>query len=104
MAYSALSHLDCPRCHLTLPRVLLEVEPTFISILGTPACGKSFLLAALAWQLRRLLPQQFGLSFADADPLSNRVLHEYEESLFLNPRAVAIGLLVSDKIRMMKDD
>ncbi|HMC64680.1 MAG TPA: hypothetical protein VKI65_07060 [Gemmataceae bacterium] len=78
--------LACPKCHLPVPRVLLEVEPTFISILGSPACGKSFFLTALTWHLRRLA-DQFALVFADADTVSNRSLNEYEESLFLNSRA-----------------
>jgi hypothetical protein len=79
--------LACPKCHLPVPRALLEMEAAFLSILGTPACGKSFYLTALTWELRRLLPLHFGLSFADADTVSNHTLHEYEESLFLNPRA-----------------
>jgi hypothetical protein len=79
--------LACPHCHLPVPRVLLESEPTFLSILGTPACGKSFFLTAMTWELRRLLPLHFGVSFTDADPASNRSLNQYEESLFLNPRA-----------------
>jgi Double-GTPase 2 len=83
----ACQQLACPHCHLPVPRVLLESEPTFLSILGTPACGKSFFLTAMTWELRRLLPLHFALSFTDADPLSNRSLNEYEESLFLNPRA-----------------
>jgi len=78
--------LACPRCHLLLPRAVLEMEPFFISILGTPACGKSYYLTALTWELRRLLPQHFGLSFLEADTFANRQLTEYEESLFLNPR------------------
>ena len=52
----ACHHLACPKCHLGMPRGLLEMEPAFVSILGTPACGKSFLLTALTWELRRLLP------------------------------------------------
>src|SRR5437764_1108501 len=79
--------LACPRCHLGIPEALLGTEPLFVSILGTPGCGKSFYLAALTWELRRLLPEQFLLGFADADPAANRQLNEYEESLFLNPRA-----------------
>ena len=79
--------LACPRCHLTVPRALLETEPVFASILGVPACGKSFFLTAMTWELRQLLPQQFALSLADADPTANGVLNEYEETLFLNPRA-----------------
>ncbi len=79
--------LACPQCHLSVPRALLETEPVFLSILGMPACGKSYYLTALTWELRRLLPQHFGLSFADADPVSNRSVNEYEELLFLNPKS-----------------
>jgi hypothetical protein len=79
--------LACPRCHLPVPRALLEMEPAFLSILGTPACGKSFYLATLTWELRRLLPQAFALAFADADPVANRLLNDNEDALFLNPHA-----------------
>jgi hypothetical protein len=79
--------LACPRCHLTVPRPLLEMEPWFVSILGSPACGKSYFLTALTWEMRRLLPLHFALTFADADPVSNRGLNAYEEALFLNSRA-----------------
>jgi hypothetical protein len=77
--------LACPRCHLTLPWPLLEQAPLFLSILGSPASGKSYFLAAMTWQLRRALKEYFCLSFGDADPASNFVLNQYEELLFLNP-------------------
>jgi hypothetical protein len=80
-------HLACPKCHLPIPRLLLEIEPYFVSILGSPACGKSFFLTAMTWELRRLLPLHFSLSFTDADPVTNRLVNAYEESLFLNPKA-----------------
>src|SRR5262249_32612735 len=80
-------YVACPKCHLTIPRGLLEMEPTSFSILGTPYCGKSFFLAAMAWELRRLLPLHFALSFLDADPISNRDLNEYERKVFLHERA-----------------
>ena len=79
--------LACPRCHLAVPRVLLEVEPTFVSILGSPGCGKSFFLAAMTWELRRLLAGPFAVSFTDADTSSNSLLKHYENSLFLNGSA-----------------
>jgi hypothetical protein len=63
------------------------MEPFFVSILGTPSCGKSYYLAALTWELRRLLPREFGLGFSDSDPASNLTLSEYEKALFLNPAA-----------------
>lgn len=77
--------LGCPNCHLPIPRALLEMAPMFVSIMGTPSCGKSYLLAAMTWQLRQVLPKFFGLSFADADPTTNRIVNSYEEDLFLNP-------------------
>jgi hypothetical protein len=84
--------LACPRCHLPLPRALLEMEPMFLSILGTPACGKSYYLAALTWQLRKVLPL-FSLSFADVEPSINQALTDSEEALFLNPSADGFQLL-----------
>jgi hypothetical protein len=79
--------LACPHCYLPVPRALLEIEPYIISILGAPACGKSYFLAAMTWELRRLLPASFALGFSDADTVSNRTLNEYEQSLFLSPRS-----------------
>jgi hypothetical protein len=79
--------LACPRCHLVIPRPVLELEPLFLSIIGSPGSGKSFLLASMTWQLRQVLTPEFRVSFSDADPSFNRSLNEYEESLFLNSRA-----------------
>lgn len=77
--------LACPRCHLVLPRPLLELPPLFFSIAGTPSCGKSYFLASMAWQLRQSLPKEFKVSISDADPLCNRILNDYEEQQFFNP-------------------
>jgi hypothetical protein len=79
--------LACPHCHLAVPRGMVELEPLFLSILGAPSSGKSFYLTAMTWELRKLLPLDFGIGFSDADPASNRALNECEEGLFLNPRA-----------------
>ncbi len=81
----ACHQLACPNCHLPVPRALFEMEPMFLSILGAPACGKSYFLASMTWQLRNVLPKRFALTFGDADPVSNHRLHEYEELQFLNP-------------------
>ena len=32
--------LACPRCHLAIPRAMLELEPLFLSILGAPATAR----------------------------------------------------------------
>jgi hypothetical protein len=81
----ACHELACPRCHLAVPRLLFETEPLFLSILGAPACGKSYFLTSMTWQMRKVLPKNFSLAFGDADPLSNHRLHGYEELQFLNP-------------------
>jgi hypothetical protein len=75
--------LACPRCHLAIPRALVENEPMFLSIIGGPASGKSYLLAAMTWNLRKQLTTQFDLHFNDADTVANRHLNAYEEKLFL---------------------
>jgi len=77
--------LACPRCHMTVSEALLEVPPMFISIIGSPASGKSYFLTAMTWQLRNLLPKM-GRAYSDADPIANSPIHEYEQTLFLNPQ------------------
>jgi hypothetical protein len=75
--------LACPRCHLHIPRSLLEMEPLFFSIIGGPKSGKSYFLASMTWEMRRRLQSEFALVFSDADTLSNQLLNEYEATLFL---------------------
>lgn len=89
--------LACPHCHLQVPEAVLTLEPLFVSILGAPGCGKSFYLAALTWEARRVLPAGFGIGFADADPAANIVLNQYEKAVFLpeDPgRSVPLGNLI----------
>ncbi|MCK6486261.1 MAG: FHA domain-containing protein [Phycisphaerae bacterium] len=76
------SDLACPRCHLSVPRLMLEHEPRFISIIGGPASGKTYLLAAMTWELRRTLKTRFATTFVDADPIANAILADYENTLF----------------------
>lgn len=94
----ACTSMACPRCYLPVPDALLETEPVFVSILGAPACGKSFYLATLTWELRHLLPKHFAVTFTDADPTANRILNDYEEQLFLHPGADEL-VPVADLIR-----
>jgi hypothetical protein len=75
--------LACPACHLALPRVLLENEVTFISIIGSAGSGKSNYLAAMTWELRQRLARDFGIIFADGDKEANWIVNRYEETLFL---------------------
>jgi hypothetical protein len=84
--------LACPQCHLSITRGLLESEPLFLSMLGAPASGKSFFLAAATWRLREVFTNSFGVTFQDADPAANLALNAAEESLFLNPNPDRISL------------
>jgi hypothetical protein len=89
--------LGCPKCHLPLPKGLLETSPHFISILGTPSCGKSYFLSAMTGRLRRQLPLSFNISFNDADTVSNQLLINNEESLLLqhdNTREISPAQLI----------
>jgi hypothetical protein len=79
-------HLACPHCHLHLPRVFLEMAPLFVSIFGSPFCGKSNYLAAMTWQLKTSLRSTFCLDFANKNPLTNQFLGENHTKLFNNPR------------------
>lgn len=82
--------LACPQCHLSLPRVLIDMAPIFVSILGIPSCGKSYFLASMTWQLRHNLPRYFAIDYSDADPVSNEILNQYERQQFFNPDQRAI--------------
>ena len=78
--------LACPNCHLLVPRVLLERRPTlFLSIFGRPAAGKSYALTSMMRQLKRVMPQRFGLGFTEPHPASNRLVQKYENELFNHP-------------------
>ena len=89
--------LACPKCHLGVPRPLFEMQPMFISILGSPASGKSYFLAAISWRLRQTLPKYFSVGFNDADPVLNNRLHEYESLQFLNPNQEALVAIEKTK-------
>ena len=73
--------LACPRCHLQLPEAMLETPPLFVSIVGSPASGKSYFLTSMIWELRQLLPK-LSLSFTDTDPTKNSPIYDYEQALF----------------------
>src|SRR5690606_28748351 len=43
--------MACPRCHLVIPRSLTTKQGLFLSIIGAPASGKSYLLTTMTWEL-----------------------------------------------------
>lgn len=79
----ACPDLACPFCHLLVPRDLVDKPPIFLSIIGAPGTGKSYLLATMVWRLRTLMPRMFAFGFTDADSTSNQIVNEYERTLFM---------------------
>lgn len=77
--------LACPHCHLTVPRILSEVKPLVMSVIGAPSTGKSYFLASTIWQIRQKL-SHFNVRFTDADPVVNKIVSGYEKRLFLADR------------------
>lgn len=84
------TRMACPNCHLEVPRSLYQLRNIFFSILGAPACGKSYFLTSMAWRLRQTLPKRFAVAMNDADASGNAKLHEYEQMQFLNPNPNAL--------------
>ena len=79
--------LACPSCHLVIPRASLEMETFLLSIMGSASSGKSYFLAAMTAELRKVLPFEFSVTFTDVDPEANRVLNRNEGNLLLNGEA-----------------
>jgi len=101
----ATADLACPRCHLSIPDAMLEVPPLFISFAGSPASGKSYFLATMIWELRRLFPR-IGFTFTDADPVANIQIQTNEHTLFMNPspdRPTEIPKTQTDDPRLHKN-
>lgn len=80
------NELACPSCRLPIARALLEASQLFLSLVGVPASGKSYLTAAMSWRLRSVLPQRFGWSFRDVDAANNASVIADEQTLFLQQR------------------
>ncbi len=73
----------CPRCHCTMPPILLERPMSIYSIAGAPASGKSCYLVSALREMRRLFATTFSLAVIDADPASSAPLRRQEEALFM---------------------
>lgn len=74
--------LACPKCHLPIPRALVELEPVFISTLGAPSSGKSYFLAAMIHQAQEAALRYFQSNLADVDPVANEIINSYINKLF----------------------
>ena len=76
--------MACPRCRLRIPRAAAEMPPLFASIVGAPASGKSYFLTAMMWEMRNTLARNFAMAFTDTDAITNQIINEFEEELFLS--------------------
>ncbi|UDQ99170.1 hypothetical protein AAEX28_03580 [Lentisphaerota bacterium WC36G] len=74
----------CPVCHLKILDSNLDLDNVFYSIVGAPACGKSYLLSSMIYQFRDLLSKKFAMTFTDADAKNNMTINNYIETLFYN--------------------
>jgi hypothetical protein len=75
------------------------MKPLFLSLVGAPASGKSYFLASMTWRLRTTLPEQFFISFSDADGAANQWLSDYEELLFVQPSPDAYASIDKTELR-----
>ena len=78
----ACSEKACPVCHLKLIESTIDLDNVFLSIVGAPASGKSYLLASMVQQFRSVLSRKFAMTFTDADAQNNITINNYIDALF----------------------
>ncbi|MEO2032679.1 MAG: hypothetical protein ABGZ35_11395 [Planctomycetaceae bacterium] len=76
------SELACPRCLNFIVQPLMQMKPLFLSIFGAPGSGKSFYIAALIREMKRTLLARFELRFQNSSARGNRLITDYEQTLF----------------------
>lgn len=87
------SDYACPHCRMKLPPFFNETRQHILSIVGVPAAGKSYYMAALIRELEMEFPREFGMPFRDADPANNAPLNDMRMRLFSarTPQEAYIG-------------
>ncbi len=83
----------CPRCRLKIPLTVIDEKNFYFSLVGAPSSGKSYYLATLLHLLKRYAADDFACMFLDVDPELNRVLDNYEETIFHAPRRNEVAVL-----------
>lgn len=92
------NEMACPRCHLPIPASVIE-EPSFCcSIVGAPASGKTYFLTSLLHKLRQSLANEFSCSLLDVNPGMNRMLNDYESTLFRSPHRDKVAVLAKTEL------
>lgn len=94
------SQRACPHCRLHFPESLLALKPLFLSLVGAPSSGKSYLLASMCWNLRTTL-KHFDITFTDTDTTINAWLCEYERRLFVQANSKTLQHI--DKTQIVND-
>lgn len=74
--------MACPHCHLRIPGSIVDLDSFYFSIAGAPSSGKSYFLTSMVHDLRKSM-QLRDYSFYDVDPVINRVLNGYEDTIFM---------------------
>lgn len=87
---AATRRLACPRCHLEIPRLILERPMVVMSLVGSPSSGKTYFLASAFWTLREDLARHFSVVLTDTDPGMNCGIAANEQRLFLGQDASAL--------------
>lgn len=72
----------CPVCHHNIPMPYFEMEPLFLSLVGSSHSGKSVFLPCMVRTLRRRFRDQFNISFFDSATEQNRWIANYEQLIF----------------------
>ncbi len=91
---SPCREMACPHCHLIFPRILLENDPLYISVIGSTFSGKTTLLASMIAQQRIHFPRDFALSFGDVDASGNNFFESAEACM----TPAGSGLVTQKKI------
>ena len=91
------TRVACPRCRIEFPRAMIELPSAFISVVGAPGSGKSHLLAAMTWGLRRERARA-GAFMVDTEPKLNARLHRDENILFGAPDSTELVRLAKTEI------
>lgn len=74
--------MACPHCHLRIPGSIIDLNSCYFSVAGAPSAGKSYFLTSMVHDLRKTLPLH-SYSFYDVDPVINRVINGYEDTIFM---------------------
>ena len=92
------NEMACPRCHLPIPSSVIEEASFCCSIVGAPSSGKTYFLTSLLHMLRQSFTNEFACSLLDANPGMNRMLNDYESTLFRSAHRDKVAVLAKTEL------